>query len=180
MPQFPPLETFGPRMVICGPSNAGKSTLATALSRRLGVPAIHLDQLHHVPGSDWTPRPREEFVALHDAAVAAEGWVMDGNYSALFPTRLARATGIILLRSDRFSSLARYLRRTLWERNRPGGLAGDRDSLKWKMIHWITIAAPPRQAALRRDLRAVGHPYLELRNMRELNQLYAAWALTRG
>jgi len=38
-----PLASLGARIVILGPSNAGKSTLAVALSHKLGVPAVHLD-----------------------------------------------------------------------------------------------------------------------------------------
>lgn len=59
------LATLGPRLCIIGPSNSGKSTLAAAIGRRRDLPVVHLDQLHHRPGSQWQARPREEFVALH-------------------------------------------------------------------------------------------------------------------
>ena len=72
------LAEFGQRICILGPSNSGKSTLAAAVARKLGLPVVHLDQLHHLPDTDWQPRPRSEFVALHDAAIAGERWVMDG------------------------------------------------------------------------------------------------------
>jgi hypothetical protein len=62
-----PFATLGERIVILGPSNAGKSTLAVALSEKLGIPAVHLDQLHHLPDTNWQPRPEAEFAALHDA-----------------------------------------------------------------------------------------------------------------
>src|SRR5262249_14767656 len=102
VPEFPPLESFGDRIMVCGPSNAGKSTLAVALGNKLGLPFVHLDLLHHVPRSNWVTRPREEFVALHDEAITGESWVMDGNYQGLFPKRLARTTGIILLTDNRW------------------------------------------------------------------------------
>src|SRR4051812_19285286 len=124
---IPPLETFGRRILICGPSNSGKSTLAAAIGRRLGIPAVHLDQFHHFPNSNWVKRPREEFVALHDAAILADEWAMDGNYSGLLPQRIERATGIILLGDNRFANVARYLRRTLFEHERAGSLQGARD-----------------------------------------------------
>lgn len=179
MGEFPPLESFGNRIMVCGPSNAGKSTLTVALGRRLNLSFVHLDRLHHVPKSDWVPRPREEFVALHDEAIAADGWVMDGNYQGLFPKRLARTTGIILLTDSRWAGLARYFRRTLFERKRAGALEGNRDSIKWQMIHWIVFASPPKIATYRRAMSTAGVPFIEVRGMRALNRLYVEWGLTR-
>lgn len=179
MPEFPPLESFGNRIMVCGPSSAGKSTLAVALGIKLGIPHVHLDQLNHTPGSNWVPRPREEFVDLHEQAIANDQWVMDGNYSFLFPTRLARATGIVLIGSDRFSGLARYFRRTLFQRERAGALEGNRDSIKWEMIHWILFVTPRNLAQYRKRLPAAGLPYLEVRAMAQLNRLYAEWGLSR-
>ncbi|MGV0817785.1 hypothetical protein [Martelella sp. AMO21009] len=92
------LDSLGTRIVVLGPSNAGKSTLAVALSRKLDIAAIHLDQFQHLPNTDWKPRPEAEFARLHDDAIMGERWVMDGNYSRLMPQRLARATGAILNR----------------------------------------------------------------------------------
>ena len=60
--------------MVLGPSNAGKSTLALALSEKLGLPAVHLDRLQHLPNTDWQPRPESEFKALHDNAIMAEIW----------------------------------------------------------------------------------------------------------
>jgi adenylate kinase family enzyme len=81
------LEELGERICILGPSNSGKSTLAAAIARKRGLRAVHLDQLHHLPQTDWKVRPSHEFVALHDEAIANDRWVMDGNYSKLFPKR---------------------------------------------------------------------------------------------
>lgn len=171
---LPPLDTLGHRIAICGPSNSGKSTLAAALGRKLGIPAIHLDQLHHLPHSDWVPRPEAEFKALHDAAIAGDAWVMDGNYSRLQPTRWQRATAIILLRSGRWPALFRYLRRTLLEPARVGGLDGGKDSVKWEMVHWILMVQPARQPSYVASLRAAGLPLIEVGSMRELRALYRA------
>lgn len=75
------LDQLGPRICIIGPSNSGKSTLATAIGWARDLPPIHLDQLYHRPNTDWEPRPAAEFVALHDAAILGPRWVMDGTYS---------------------------------------------------------------------------------------------------
>ena len=46
-------------------------TLAAAIAQKRGLEAIHLDQMYHRPGTDWELRPTDEFVGLHDAAIAA-------------------------------------------------------------------------------------------------------------
>jgi adenylate kinase family enzyme len=174
---LPPLAVFGPRIMICGTSNTGKSTLAFAIGQKLGSPTVHLDQLRHMPNTDWQERPDAEFHALHDAAILADCWVMDGNYSALTPQRLARATGIILLSDNRLANFVRYLRRTLFQRDRIGNLEGNRDSLKWDMISWVLVRAPRSIKRYRRALPASGLPFLELKTMRQVRRAYEEWEL---
>jgi adenylate kinase family enzyme len=173
-----PLSALGERIMICGPSNAGKSTLAVALAKRLGAEPFHVDLFRHQPGTDWVQRSDEEFAALHDAAIRRDRWVMDGNYSRLMPQRFARATGIILLGDSRWANFRRYLWRTLFQKqSRPGSLAGDKDSIKWEMIRWILIVQPPKREQDRARLAATGLPMLELKSMTELKRLYASWSL---
>jgi adenylate kinase family enzyme len=131
------LDDLGVRVCILGPSNSGKSTLAAAIGRARGHPVVHLDQLRHRPGTRWELRPDDEFAQLHDAAISAERWVIEGNYSQLLPQRLARATGFVLLDASAGASLARHLRRTWSVRERVGGLEGTRDRVDWGMIHYI-------------------------------------------
>lgn len=178
-PVFPPLETFGTRICVCGPSNGGKSTFAAALSRKLGVPAVYLDRLRHLPNTNWVQRPDDEFLALHDVAVMEPAWVMDGNYSNGSTLRWQRATGIILLGTDRWSAFGRYLWRTLFQPERAGHLDGAQDSLKWEMVRWILWVQPPRRDAYAAKLAATGLPFLRLHSMSELNRLYRAWGLER-
>lgn len=173
------LDDLGPRICILGPSNSGKSTLADAIGRARGLPAVHLDQLQHRPHTDWVPRPEAEFVALHDAAIAGPRWVIDGNYSRLLPQRLARATGVIVLDLSTARSLWRYVRRSLFERHRVGALAGGRDSVKWLMIHHIAVATPPRsrrQAAL---IDTLALPSIRLPTPAALARFYRSEDLSR-
>lgn len=163
--------------MICGTSNTGKSTLAAALAQKLDLTPVYLDQLRFLPNTDWVERPNAEFAALHEEAIAGERWVMEGNYSSLMPARIARATGIILLSDHRLANFARYLRRTLFERNRIGTLEGNLDSIKWDMVHWILVRAPRNVGRYRSTLPASGLPFVESRSMRELRLLYERWGL---
>ncbi|RYE09921.1 MAG: AAA family ATPase [Hyphomicrobiales bacterium] len=178
--EIPPLAGLGPRLMICGPSSNGKSTLAVAIERRTGWPAVHLDRFRHQPDTDWVQRPDTEFAALHDSAIRRESWVMEGNYSKLMPARLKRATGIVLLGANRWANLIRYIRRSLFETQRAGYLEGARDrGIKWSMVHWILVVSPGNLARYRQELPRAGLPIVEIDNIGQLNRLYAAWGLTR-
>jgi adenylate kinase family enzyme len=179
MGDYPPLSALGDRICICGPSNAGKSTLAVALGTKLGVAATHLDLLYHQPNTNWVPRSKEEFSALHAETMAGERWVVEGNYFGWIEPRLARATGIILLGSEPWLGLFRYVRRTLFQRQRAGMLAGGIDRLNLEMPRFILFEQPKKRARDQGILRASGLPMVELGSMRELDSLYEAWDLRR-
>lgn len=179
MSDFPSLAVMGRRIVILGPTNAGKSTLAAALSRKLDVPAIHLDRFRHLPGTDWQVRPDSEFHALHDEAIGQQGWIMDGNYSVLMPQRFARATGVVVVDDHYVRRFGRYLKRTLFEAQRAGNLDGNRDSVKWMMINWIwkTRNSVGRYEGFARD---TGLPYVFCASLKDVRRLFDAWELTRS
>ena len=171
------IDDLGPRICIMGPSNSGKSTLAEAIGRSRGLPPIHLDQLHHLP--DWQPRPEAEFTALHNEAILAPRWVMDGNYSRCLKQRLERATGFILLDIPTITSLLRYLRRSWLERDRRGGLQGNRDSVKWAMLHHIAITTRANRKRYEEMFDRLTLPKVRLATTRELTHFYHSAGLNR-
>ncbi|WP_454691611.1 AAA family ATPase [Achromobacter aloeverae] len=173
------LDDLGPRICIMGPSNSGKSTLAAAIGRARNLTPIHLDVLYHLPNTDWQPRPYEDFVALHDEAIANTDWVMDGNYSRCLPQRLARATGFILLDVSSATSLLRYLRRSWFERNRRGSLEGGKDSVKWTMIRHIAITTPENRKRYDEIFAHIDLPKIKLSSTRDLARFYRLEQLER-
>ncbi|UAJ12419.1 isopentenyl transferase family protein [Glacieibacterium megasporae] len=174
------LAELGCRICIFGPSSSGKSTLATAIGRSHGLPVVHLDQLHHQPGTDWQPRPLEEFSALHDKAIDGASWVMEGNYSQYVPRRLNRATGVILLDVSGTTSLLRYLRRSWFERDRHGALEGGRDSVKWLMIRHILVATPPSRKRYAAMFEQISLPKVKLASARDVRDFYRSDKLQRS
>ena len=143
------------------------------------MPAIHLDRLHHLPNTDWQPRPEAEFIALHDAALSSERWVMDGNYSHLLPQRIARSTGVILLDVSTGTSLWRYWLRCWLEQDRAGGLEGGRDSVKWTMIRHIAITTPVNRRRYAALFEKIDLPKLKLATPRVLADFYRSEGLRR-
>ena len=173
-----PLSDFGDRIMVLGPSNAGKSTLALSIADRLSLPVVHLDRLQHLPNTDWQPRPEAEFKALHDKAILEEKWVMDGNYSRLMPARFERATGVILLTSNHWLRLARYLKRSLSPAEmRAGALEGGPEYVKWEMIDWILFKTPRNSLKYAQMMEQVTVPTYHCRNIADLKQLYKSWNL---
>lgn len=166
------LAELGPRICIMGPSNSGKSTLARAIGRARDMPVVHLDQLHHRPNTDWEPRPLAEFIALHDAAIAGERWVMDGKYRVCLPQRLQRATGLILLDVGTVTSLFRYMRRTWFEADRAGGLEGGGERIKMEMLQHIIVAGPASWRGYRAGLAGIDLPVVDLPSPRALDEFY--------
>ncbi len=177
MKDFPELAALGPRILIMGPSNSGKSILAVAIATRLEIVPVHLDQLHHLPNTNWQPRPEAEFVALQRAAIARDRWVIDGNYSQLLPERLARATGAIVLDDNPWRRLGRYVRRTLFERDRAGTIEGDKDRLKLSMLHWVLLGSRHNGARYRALVNQTQLPHVFCYTMGEVQRLYMHWRL---
>lgn len=178
MTVFPSLSSLGNRIMIMGPTNAGKSTLAVAIANKRSIPAIHLDLFRHLPNTDWQMRSTTEFHDLHAEAIMSDAWVIDGNYSTIIPRRLDRATGIILIDDALWRRYWRYFRRTLGPYARFGALEGNKDSIKWEMLHWLWKTRNS-VAKYRRISEQSGLPYIFVPNQRSLHALYKSWHLTR-
>jgi adenylate kinase family enzyme len=174
------LPELGERICILGPSNSGKSTLADAIARKRGLRAIHLDQLHHLPNTDWQTRPADEFLVLHDEAITGSQWVIDGNYSKCLPQRLQRATGIILLDISMFASLFRYVRRAAFDRARIGALEGGQDSIKMSMIYHIAVITPQSRRRYADVYQQLPLPKVYLPSIRAIKACYQHWDLERA
>lgn len=124
-------------------------------------------------------RPFDEFRDLHDKALLADRWVIDGNYSKLMPQRLARATGLIVLDVPTLVSLMRYVRRSLLERDRQGALEGSRDSVKWNMIRHIVITTPSNRRRYAELFEQSTLAKVRLASPVAVNQAYKDWVLLR-
>jgi len=173
------LDELGPRICIMGPSNSGKSTLTHVIAGARGLEAVHLDQLYHLPHTDWVPQPAEKFAALHDLAIAGARWVIEGNYSRLLPQRLERATGFILLDVPTHVSLYRYLHRCWFARDRKGALEGGLDSVKWSVIHHIAVATRTNRSRYRHLFADIALPKVQLDSTKALAEFYRLNGLSR-
>jgi adenylate kinase family enzyme len=134
------------RVNVKGISGSGKSTFAAELARRLRLPYIELDALHH--GPNWSEPTDEEFRARVREAMdtAADGWVIDGNYEGKLGGTVLREADTIVWLDLPFRVKARRLWRRsahrirhdveLWHGNRESwrGVLWGREALFWWMV----------------------------------------------
>lgn len=100
------------RIAIVGNSGSGKTTVAAAIAARLGCDHIELDGIHHLPG--WTPIERRRMREIVTERIAAESWVVDGNYQSLVQDLVfARAETVVWLDLPRRVVMPRIIRRSL-------------------------------------------------------------------
>ncbi len=107
------------RIVIVGPTNAGKSTLALRLGTLLDLSVVDLDDLNWLPG--WRERDHDDFRQRVDRATAVPRWVVAGNYTRVRDLTWGRATFLVWLDPAFAPTFVRALRRTLRR-----GLLGER------------------------------------------------------
>jgi len=96
---------------VVGTSGAGKSTVGRQLARDLAVPYLELDSIYHQPG--WVPLEPAEFRHRVAGVAAGDGWVIDGNYSAVRPLVWDRADTVVWLDLPRRTVMRQIVWRTL-------------------------------------------------------------------
>ncbi len=157
------------RVMIIGCGGSGKSTLARKLGEKTGLPVVHLDKLFWKPG--WVSLSREEFDKVHQAAIAEENWIIDGNFNRTIPERLARCDTVIYLDFNRFICLMGVAKRVLttYGTVRPDMGEGcpervDLEFLKWvwnfnknkrRLYYELLTAAQDKQVYIFRSRREV-------------------------
>lgn len=126
--------------MLLGSGGSGKSTLARRLGEITGIPVVHLDALFWRPG--WTTTPEDEWLETVREIVAADAWIIDGNYSGSeLDIRLDRADTVIVMDIPRTKRLWRVLWRAVWHGERPDMAPGCDERLfsveYLKFLAWV-------------------------------------------
>ena len=85
----------GQKILVLGCSGSGKSTFAKILAERTGLPLFHLDNLWWK--ADRTHISREEFDQKLREILKEEQWILDGDYSRTYETRIRACDTIFVL-----------------------------------------------------------------------------------
>lgn len=125
------------RILIVGCPGSGKSTLALQLAALTSIPVVHLDRLYWRPG--WTNASSEEFDRTLEQALAAEQFIIDGNFSRTLPRRMAAADAVILLDLPRLQCLFGALMRVArsYGKTRPDMGSGCRERFDAPFLQYI-------------------------------------------
>ena len=155
------------RVAVVGPGGAGKSTFARELSRRLGIPVVHLDAHYWKPG--WTATPSPAWRALQIELLSGESWIADGNYGSTLDIRFQRADTVIVLAPPRLVCVAGALRRSLGRHGEAVQAPGCPERVDVEFLRWIwrypTASRPRLDAAL--DRHGARLRVVELRSRRQ-------------
>lgn len=122
-------------IVVVGTTSSGKSTLAKALSEKLGSKFIELDALHWEP--NWKEAELSVFRERVDKATQAEAWVVAGNYSKVRDIIWSKAEVIIWLDYPFPTVFWRLLTRTIrrgWTHEELWN--GNREKFWWHLKLW--------------------------------------------
>lgn len=115
-----PLPHHPHRIVVAGPSGAGKTTVASRLGVAFGLPHTEIDSLFH--GRGWIKR--ETFLSDVRDLVATEEWVTEWQYDSARPLLIARADLLVWLDLPRRVVMSQIVRRTVRRRLRREPLWG--------------------------------------------------------
>jgi adenylate kinase family enzyme len=184
-PRISERDTLSVRRVsVVGSSGVGKTTLTRRLAEALDVPHVELDAIFHQPG--WTELPVEEFQRLVRAELAADGWVVDGNYGAVRELVWAAADTVVWLDRSRSTVMRRLVlrsarraltRQELWNGNREPLTALFRRDPRENIVRWSWThhgESRERYASASTDPRVRHLTFVRLTDDAEVDDLIAS------
>jgi len=86
------------KIIVIGCPGSGKSTFSLKLNSITGIPLYHLDNVWW--RSDRTHITRDEFDEELADITSRDSWIIDGNYSRTYETRIAACDTVFFLDFD--------------------------------------------------------------------------------
>jgi adenylate kinase family enzyme len=163
------------RILVIGPGGAGKTIFSKRLGEILGLEVVHLDALYWKPG--WTKPDESEWMAVLEAALGRDAWVMDGNYSGTLERRIEACDAVCFLDLPRLPCIWRVLARVARFRNRtrPDMAEGCPEHLSLGYLLWVWNFPRRAKPKILRLLDAHRHDreIIRLRSSEEAGQFLA-------
>jgi adenylate kinase family enzyme len=159
------------RILVVGPSGAGKTQLALQLGELLGLPVVHLDAHRWRPG--WVALPDRDWRPLVARLTREPAWIMDGTYESTLDLRIPAAEAVVVLEARRLTCFLGLLRRRLHDGQRarvdaPPGQRLDRAFLRY--LWRYPVATRPELLTQLRE-HGDGKTVIFLHGRRQVSQL---------
>ena len=124
------------RISIVGGSGSGKSTLCNILSKKLNLPAIHLDAINYE--ANWVAIDKSKRDKIISNKSNEDKWIIDGNYNKTLQERFDKADLIIWLDYSTIAQLKGVLKRYLktYNKERPE-IPGCKERLDFTFIKYV-------------------------------------------
>jgi len=161
------------RIAVLGSSGAGKSTLAVVLGEVTGLPVVHLDKEHWLPG--WTEPDRATWSARLLEIAAQPEWIVDGQYGTSLTERLRRADLAIFLDLPTRVCLWRIVKRW-WHyrgRVRPEMGEGCPEKIDFEFVHYVATFRWLQRPKILAAIDASGVKTVRLRTRKEQDSFVA-------
>jgi len=163
------------KIAILGHSGSGKSTLARQLGEKYGLPVLHFDSIHFLPGWVETDRPYKRQKVTEFLEANPEGWVIDGNYLKICAERrFEEADHIVYLDFPRRVCLPRVLKRWLQYRGktRPDMGEGCAEKVDREFLLWVLRDGrrPEKLAEFRAVQARYPHKFLHMTSPKQLEK----------
>ena len=164
------------KIMIIGYSGSGKSTLAKALHEKYNGELLYLDTLHWLP--NWVEKDNDlELKEFNDFLDQNQNWIIDGNYFKLdLNRRLEESDKIILLLLNRFSCLARAIKRRnrYKHKSRESMTVGCDEKIDFSFLMWIMFKGRTRKRknVYKDIINKYSNKAIVIRNKKELKDFY--------
>lgn len=123
------------RVAIIGCGGSGKTTIGRLIADHIAAPVTHLDAVYY--DDNWSTMEPEKFTAFQEDLVAADRWVIDGNYASTLPIRLKRADTVIFLDLPAVTCLWGIVQRRWRYRGGQHDATGVYDRITWSFIKYV-------------------------------------------
>ncbi len=117
------------KISIVGGPGSGKSTLCDILSKKLDLPAIHLDAINF--NENWKEIDKEERDKIIIAKAQEDKWIIEGNYTKTLKERFDKADLIIWLDYSTFMHLKGIFKRLIKTYNKEHPYV--------KLVSWLQL-----------------------------------------